>query len=91
MSYHIDYLAATRKHIKYIGTIRLPILTLLSLCLFFILVNCCWMEGLTYLQTKLFIDGGLISFRCLNDLEQDVRGCSDALEAIIECMGQLTA
>ena len=91
MSYHIDYLAARRKHINFIGIIRLPILTLLSIYLFFILVKCCWMDGAEYLQTKLFMHGGLFSFSCLNDLTQDFEVCSDALEAFIACMRQLTS
>ena len=89
MSYHIDYLTAKRKHIKYIGTIRLPIMTLLSLCLFLILVKCCWTEGAVYLQTKLFMHGELFSFRRLNNLAQNFSDCSNTLEAFIECMGQL--
>ena len=88
MSYHIEYLAEKRKYIKFIGSIRLPILTLLSVYLFFILVKYCWIDGAAYLQTKLFLHG---RFQVLNELEKDVRGCSDALEAIIECMRQLTS
>ena len=91
MSYHIDYLAVKRKHIKYIGTIRLPILTLLSLCLFFILVKCCWMDGAAYLQTKFYIHGGLFSFSYSNDLANNFRDCSDTLEAFIAYMGQFTS
>ena len=91
MSYHIEYLAEKRKYIKFIGSIRLPILTLLSLCLFFILVKLCWIDGAAYLQTKLFLRGGLFNFQGLNDLEKDVRGYSDALKVIIECMWQLTS
>lgn len=91
MSYYIDYLAARRKHIKFVGTIRLPILTIFFLCLFLILVKCSWTEGSVYLQTKLFMHDGLFTFRCLNDLAQDFGDCSDALEAFMECMGQLVS
>lgn len=91
MSYHIDYPAAGKQHIKYIGTIRLPMLILLSLCMFFILVKNCWADGANYLQRTLFMGERLFAVTCLNDTINEWDSCFNALEAFNEFLRQLVS
>lgn len=91
MSYHIDYPSEGKKYIKFIGSIRLPILFLLFLCIFFILVKNCWTDGGDYLQKKFFMVDRLLAVTCLNDTINKWDSCSNALEAFVACLSQLVS